>query len=258
MAVPASETFSRERILALHRWNDKLISFRLSRPANFSFTPGQFARLGLEQGSGYLWRAYSMVSAPWDETLEFFSIVVPQGQFSARLAAMQVGDEILLDARANGFFTADRLGGGRDLWLLATGTGLAPYLSILQQSELWQRFDAIRLVHGVSYAADLVYQQEIAALIQHPQRAEHSAKFGYLPIVTRATPPGMLGERLPALIASGALETAANLMFSPAHSRVMICGNPKMVAETFRALVGRGLALSRLQQPGQIVLENGW
>ncbi|MGL6070356.1 ferredoxin--NADP reductase [Craterilacuibacter sp.] len=258
MQAPTAENFSAETILWTRRWSEKLISFRISRPADFRFTPGQFARLGLAQDSGKIWRAYSMVSAPWDEYLEFFSILVPDGQFTSRLKQLQVGDTLLLDQKPNGFFTADRLPDGCELWLLATGTGLAPYLSILQQPELWARFEHIVLVHAVREAGDLAYTDEIAALRQHPLWAAYGHKLRYVPVVTRDAPHGMLNARIPALIEDGRLEAAAGLTLTPEHSRFMICGNPKMVADTFRTLLQRGYSLSRLKTPGQIVLENGW
>ena len=258
MSAPAAESFTRETVLWRQRWSDKLFSFRISRPDNWRFTAGQFARIGLEDGTGKLWRAYSMVNAEWDDYLEFYSIVVLDGQLTPRLSRLEVGDTLLLDARANGFFTADRLPDGEVLWLLATGTGLAPYLSILQQPATWQRFGAIRLVHGVRAAADLNYQDFIAQLPSHPLWQAHAHKFGYLPVITRDAPPGMLSARLPELIANGELARAAGVQLEPAGGRVMICGNPKMVADTCRTLIGQGFKLSRLREPAQVVLENGW
>ncbi|MTD33359.1 ferredoxin--NADP reductase [Paludibacterium denitrificans] len=259
MAAPAEEKFTTERIIAWHRWHDKLLSFRLTRPEGYRFTPGQFARLGLPLGNGgFVWRAYSMVSANWDEHLEFYSIVVPDGLFTSRLALLGVGSEVLLDKHANGFFTVDRLPDGKDLWLLATGTGLAPYLSILQDPDVWQRFGHIVLVHGVRQRDDLTYQNEIRALTTHELWAEHGHKLRYLPVVTRDAPDGVLNQRLPALLANGELARSANLLLSPASSRFMICGNPAMVEATHRQLMSMGYQLSRLRAPGQIVLENGW
>lgn len=259
MAAPAEEKFTRQTILSLTRWSDKLLSFRLSRPESWRFVPGQFARLGLPlENGGMVWRAYSMCSANWDEYLEFFSIVVPDGLFTLRLTHLQLGDEVLLDNKANGFFTVDRLPDGEDLWLLATGTGLAPYLSILQQPEVWQRFAHIVLVHCVREAGELAYREEIAALRQHPLWAEWGERLQYLPVVTRAAEPGMLQQRIPALLASGELAAAADLPLTVERSRFMICGNPAMVEDTHRQLMKMGFRLSRLSAPGHLVLENGW
>jgi ferredoxin--NADP+ reductase len=259
MAAPAEEKFTSQTILSLTRWSEKLFSFRLSRPESWRFVPGQFARLGLPlENGGMVWRAYSMTSASWDEYLEFFSIVVPDGLFTSRLARLQVGDEVLLDNKANGFFTVDRLPDGEDLWLLATGTGLAPYLSILQQPEVWQRFSRIVLVHCVRDASELAYRAEIAALRQHPLWQEWGERLQYIPVVTRQAEAGMLQQRIPALLASGELAAAAGLPLTVGQSRFMICGNPAMVEDTHRQLMKMGFRLSRLSAPGHLVLENGW
>ncbi|UTH76549.1 ferredoxin--NADP reductase [Chromobacterium sp. IIBBL 290-4] len=248
-----------ETILAMRRWTDKLISFRLTRPAAYRFAAGQFARLGLplEQG-GQVWRAYSMCSAEHDDFLDFYSIVVPEGQFSSRLARLQPGGQVMLDKRAMGFFQADRLPDGRDLWLLATGTGIAPYLSILQQPEVWRRFERIALVHCVRETAELSFQDEIAALRDHPLWHEHGHKLQYLPVATRDAPAGMLGQRIPALLDNGELAARAGMAMTPEHSRFMLCGNPKMVEDTHRQLMKMGYRMTRQNAPGHIVLENGW
>ena len=258
--MQTSETkYSAERILSIRRWTDKLLSFRLTRPESFRFTPGQFARLGLPQGEhGQIWRAYSMTSAVWDEYLEFYSIIVPDGQFTSMLDRLQVGDDLLLDRQPNGFFTLDRFPDGRDLWMLSTGTGLAPYLSMLHDPKTWDRFERLILVHSVRHVEELSYQAEIDALRRHPLWAEHGEKLQYLPVVTRNAPPDMLHQRLPALIADGTLEQAAKCRFEPQYSRIMICGNPQMVTDTHRQLMGMGYQLSRLKAPAQLAIENGW
>ena len=259
MSAPAAEKYTTQTILSLQHWSEKLFSFRLSRPESWRFVPGQFARLGLPlENGGMVWRAYSMTSASWDEHLEFFSIVVPDGLFTSRLARLQVGDMVLLDNKANGFFTVDRLPDGEDLWLLATGTGLAPYLSILQQPEVWQRFAHIVLVHCVRDSSELAYRDEIAALRQHPLWAEWGDRLLYVPVVTRQAEPGMLQQRIPALLESGKLAEATGLPLTVERSRFMICGNPAMVEDTHRQLMKMGFRLSRLSAPGHLVLENGW
>lgn len=253
------QKYTTETITDMKRWTDKLISFRLTRPAGFRFAPGQFARLGLPlETGGQVWRAYSMCSAAYNEHLEFYSIVVPEGQFSSRLALLQPGGQVMLDKRAMGFFEADRLPDGRDLWLLATGTGIAPYLSILKQPEVWQRFERIVLAHCVREAEELSFQNEIAELSDHPLWGEHGGKLQYLPVVTRNAPAGMLSQRIPALLESGELAARAGLTMSPEHSRFMLCGNPKMVEDTHRQLMKMGYRMTRQNAPGHIVLENGW
>ena len=141
----------------------------------FRFRAGQFARLGVTRADGsVVWRAYSMVSAPHDEYLDFFSIVVPGGEFTSELSRLRQGDSLLIDRQAFGFLTLDRFVGGRDLWLLATGTGIAPFLSILQDFEVWERFERIKLVYSVREARELAYQPLIAGLEQRDYLAEYA------------------------------------------------------------------------------------
>ncbi|OHX13802.1 ferredoxin--NADP(+) reductase [Chromobacterium sphagni] len=253
------QKYTTETILDMHRWTDKLISFRLTRPASFRFAAGQFARLGLPlENGGQVWRAYSMCSAEHDEHLEFYSIVVESGLFSPLLASLAPGGQVMLDKKALGFFQEDRLPDGRDLWLLATGTGIAPYLSILQRPEVWQRFEHIVLSHCVRNGDELSFQAEIAALRQHPLWGEHGHKLQYLPVVTRDAPAGMLDARFPQLLEDGRLAQRAGLQLSPENSRFMLCGNPKMVEDTHRQLMKMGYRMTRQNAPGHIVLENGW
>ncbi|KUM03971.1 ferredoxin--NADP reductase [Chromobacterium subtsugae] len=253
------QKYTTETILDMRRWTDKLISFRLTRPAGFRFAAGQFARLGLPLANGgQVWRAYSMCSAVYDEHLEFYSIVVEAGQFSPLLAKLAPGGQVMLDKKALGFFQEDRLPAGRDLWLLATGTGIAPYLSILRQPDAWQRFERIILSHCVRDAAELSFQREIAELREHPLWREHGHKLHYLPVVTRDAPADMLDARYPQLLADGRLARRAGVEMSLEHSRFMLCGNPQMVEDTHRQLMKMGYRMTRQNAPGHIVLENGW
>src|SRR5699024_10820419 len=149
------EKFTRQTITHLHTWTPNLFSFRCTRDAGFRFTAGQFARLGVRKPNGMIaWRAYSMVSSPFDEFLAFFSIVVPGGEFTSELSKLAVGDEILIERQPNGFLTLDRFVDGDNLWMLATGTGVAPYLSMLQDFEVWERFQRIILVYSVREEAE--------------------------------------------------------------------------------------------------------
>ncbi|MDE7976549.1 ferredoxin--NADP reductase, partial [Escherichia coli] len=141
---------------------------------------GQFARLGVYKPSGSIvWRAYSMVSAPHDEFLDFFSIVVPDGEFTSELSRLREGDQLLVDRQAFGFLTLDRFVDGRDLWLLATGTGVAPFVSILQDFEVWERFESIKLVYSVRESKELAYCELIAGLAEREYLAEHAHKLQF-------------------------------------------------------------------------------
>lgn len=247
------------RILWMHRWSPRLLSFRLTRAPGFRFVPGQFARLGLTKANGApVWRAYSMASASWEDYLEFYSIVVPDGAFTSRLEQLAVGDEVMIESQPFGFFTTNRFADGRDLWLLGTGTGLAPYMAILQDESTWQRFEHLILVHCARNGEDLAYRHEIAALRTHPLWAEHGHKLIYQPVATRESLPGALQARIPELLRDGTLESRVGIPLTLENSRIMICGSPEMVHDTHKALMARGFSLSRLAAPAQIAVENAW
>lgn len=255
----SEEKFTRQRLLEVQTLTPSLFTLRTSRDPGFRFSAGQFARLGVRKPSGCIvWRAYSMVSAPHDEFLDFFSIVVPDGEFTSELSRLKVGDELLIDKQAFGFLTLDRFPDGRDLWLLATGTGIAPFLSILQDFQAWQRFERIILVYSVREASELAYQQLIAELPQREYLEGLGSKLLYLPVVTREQVPGALHARITTLIESGELERAADLQLTPEHSRIMLCGNPQMIEDTRAVLKSRDLNLALTRKPGQVAVENYW
>ncbi|MFW1955610.1 ferredoxin--NADP reductase [Acinetobacter guillouiae] len=250
------EKFSIEKVLSVQRWTNTLFSFTMTRPAHFKFTAGQFARIGLKVGDDLVVRAYSVVSSPFDETLEFFSIVVPDGAFTSNLQHLQVGDALYLEKMPYGFLTLARyqLPLPKDLWLLATGTGLAPFISMLQDFETWSKYEKINLVYSVRTESELAYVdriQEIAQLF-----GEGHTGFKFIPIVTR-DPNAALHDRLPILIENGELEKAADLKFNADTTHVMLCGNPQMVDDTKAALKARGLTMNRRGE-GNIAVENYW
>jgi ferredoxin/flavodoxin---NADP+ reductase len=266
--VPASaaqDKYTVETITAIQQWTDHLFSFKTTRPKGFRFTAGQFARLGVltpENGKP-VWRAYSMVSAEYDEYLEFYSIVVPGGEFTTQLYKLRVGDAVLIDKTAFGFLTLDRFVDGKHLWLLSTGTGLAPFVSIIHQLEAWERFEKIIVVHSVREPAELVYQDVITELRTHPYLGEVAThKLVYIPVVTRQAVPGhlnTLNARITTLLKDGRLEQAVGLPMTLQDSRIMLCGNPAMVDETRQLLKARGFTTSRQSIPGgQIAVENYW
>jgi len=255
----SEEKFTRQRLLEVQTLTSNLFTLRTTRDPGFRFTAGQFARLGVRKPSGCIvWRAYSMVSAPHDEFLDFFSIVVPDGEFTSELSRLSVGDELLVEKQAFGFLTLDRFPDGRDLWLLATGTGIAPFLSILQDFEAWQRFERIVLVYSVRQQRELAYQQLIADLPRREYLEGLGDKLTYVPVVTREQVPGALHGRITQLIETGELERAAGLALSPEHSRIMLCGNPQMIEDTRTVLKTRDLQLALTRRPGQVAVENYW
>lgn len=254
--IMSIEKFSVEKVLSVQRWTDTLFSFTMTRPAHFKFSAGQFARIGLKVGDDWVIRAYSVVSSPFDETLEFFSIVVPEGEFTSNLQHLEVGDALYLEKIAYGFLTLARyqLPLPQDLWLLGTGTGLAPFISMLQDFETWTKYQHIHLVYSVRTASELAYVeriQDIAASF-----GEGHIGFKFVPIITRDS-AAPLHDRLPVLIANGELEKTVGLQFNPATTHVMLCGNPDMVEDTKEALKARGLTMNRRGE-GNIAVENYW
>ncbi|PYC17504.1 ferredoxin--NADP(+) reductase [Pseudomonas jessenii] len=253
------ENFTRQTLLDVKPLTPSLFTLRTTRDPGFRFRAGQFARLGVVKADGItVWRAYSMVSSPFDEHLEFFSIVVPGGEFTSELSRLEVGDTLLVDRQAFGYLTLDRFVDGRDLWLLSTGTGVAPFLSILQDFDVWERFARIILVYSVREARELAYQSLIAGLAQRDYLAEHIHKLQFIPTVTRESHPGALAGRITTLIENGELERAAGVELSAEHSRVMLCGNPQMIDDTRALLKKRHMSLSLTRRPGQVAVENYW
>lgn len=254
------EKFTRETVLSVRRWSENLFSFTLTRPAHFRFSAGQFARIGIEVDDEKIFRAYSVVSSPFAEELEFFSIVVPDGAFTSRLQHLKAGDSLLLEKIPYGFLTLARYQKPlpHDLWLLATGTGLAPFLSMLQDFAPWQQYQHIILAYSVRTRDELAYIEDIENIAQ--SFGEGGARFKFLPIITRADSPAsdhVLHQRLPILIENGLLEQQAGLALNPATSHVMLCGNPQMVDDTRNALKARGLSMNRRGE-GNIAVENYW
>jgi len=250
------EKFSVEKVLSVHRWTPTLFSFTMTRPAHFKFTAGQFARIGLKVGEELVVRAYSVVSSPFDETLEFFSIVVPDGAFTSNLQHLKVGDELYLEKIPYGYLTLARYQQPlpHDLWLLATGTGLAPFLSMLQDFDTWSKYQKINLVYSVRTAAELAYVDRIQEIAETFGEGHNGFKF--IPIITR-DPSAPLHDRLPILIENGELEKSTGIELNPATSHVMLCGNPQMVDDTKEALKRRGLTMNRRGE-GNIAVENYW
>ncbi len=262
--VPADplEKATAERILSIRRWTEKLFSIRVSRSPTFRFVPGQWVRLGIPSGSrlpgSVIWRPYSMASAAHDDHLEFFSILVPDGAFSTRLDKASVGDTLYVEKQVYGFLTTSRFDGGRHLWMLASGTGVAPFISILQDPDTWQRFDERVLVYSARESRELAYVDELAALSHNEWLGAGRNTLRFIPVVTRESGPGVLHERLPKLIANGDMETVAGLPLSAEDSRILVCGNPQMLDDVRDALSNRGLRMDRSANPGHFATENYW
>jgi len=259
--------YTRQTVLSIKEWvPGRLLSLTTTRDPAFQFTAGQFARLGLPgASSGHaaepdIWRAYSMVNGPQDDTLEFYSIVVPEGEFSPRLACLRPGDSLYIDKTAFGFLTPDRFLPGGELWLLATGTGLSAYMSMLQDPKIWSDYDRIFLVHGVRRVEELAYAEQLRQWEKQPPAcaAHGKATLTYLPIPTQEALPGTPQARLTTLLADGRLEALAQCRLDPESSRMMLCGNPQMVTDARKLLSERNFAVGRRGNPGNLAVENYW
>lgn len=258
-AAIKEEHLTRETITWIHTWTPHLFSFRTTRPQGFRFTAGQFARLGVKKDNGQVvWRAYSMVSGPYDDALEFYSIVVPGGEFTSELSRLRVGDQLFIEKKNYGFLTLDRFSRAHDLWLLSTGTGLAPFLSMLADPLTWESFEKIILVHSVREKKELAYQDTLTSFGRHELFAKEAHKLIYIPVITREKVAGCLDARITDLIDSGRLEQQAGLQLDVNKSRIMLCGNPQMVTDLRNVLKNKGFKTSRQSSPGQIAVENYW
>jgi ferredoxin--NADP+ reductase len=254
---------TRESLTWVKFWAPNLFSFRTTRDPAFKFAAGQFARLGLALASEngieeMVWRPYSIVSATSADYLEFCSVLVPTGQFTRALSARAEGSEILVEKDPYGFLTTDRFDDGESLWMIATGTGLAPFVSMLAEKEHWSRFRHLVVVHSVRYARELAYAAEMRQIAQRFSSDARLARFHYVPVVTREATDFALSGRIPTLLDSGELEGKAQLKLVPELARVLLCGNPQMVTTMRKALSAKGFAASRRGQPGTLAVENYW
>lgn len=253
------ENWTQEHVLAVRYWTPTMLSFSTTRYSGYRFTPGHYTRLGAVAASGEMvWRPYSIVSATYDDYLEFFATLVPGGEFSGVLASLKEGDVLHVDKASFGFLTVDQLAPGKDLWLLATGTGLGPMLSILRDPGVWSRFERLLVVHCVRRSDELAYREAILALADDPMLAEGGARLTYLPVVTRESGATPLNRRLPDLLSEGALESATGCAINVENARLMICGNPGMAAAMRKLLSQRGFVTNRRGILGQMAFENYW
>lgn len=252
-------TLHREQVTAVRHWTDRLFSFKTTRNPGFRFSNGHFTMIGLQQQGRPLLRAYSMASANYEDELEFYSIKVPDGPLTSKLQNIQVGDEVLVNSKATGTLVLDHLLSGKNLYLIATGTGLAPFMSVIKDPEVYERFDRVVLTHGCRYACELAYQDRILEeLPQDPYLGEAvREKLLYYPSVTRE--PYRNTGRLTELLRTGALAADLGLEpVDPARDRFMICGSPSMLRDMCTLLDERGFAESRHGQAAHYVIERAF
>jgi ferredoxin--NADP+ reductase len=252
--------FATEHVLSVHHWNDTLFSFTTTRDDALRFENGQFVMIGLQLEGKPLMRAYSIASANYEEQMEFFSIKVPNGPLTSRLQHLKVGDPLLVSRKPTGTLVLHDLLPGKHLYLLSTGTGLAPFMSIIKDPEAYERFEKIVLIHGVRHVNELAYADHIEKELPNNEffGDEVRQKLIYYPTVTRE--PFRNQGRLTDLIENGKLFKDIGLPpLDPEHDRAMICGSPAMLADTSQLLDRRGFKVSpRIGEPGDYVIERAF
>lgn len=256
---PVSQGMLREKVTEIHHYTDKLFSFKTTRSPSFRFQSGQFAMIGLEVNGRPLLRAYSMASAVYDDCLEFFSIKVPDGPLTSRLQNIKLGDEIIVGGKPTGTLLLGNLKPGRRLWLLCTGTGFAPFSSIIRDPETYERFEMVTVVEGCRLKAELEYSTQVVMDVRwHEYLGEMAeGKLEYYATVTRE--PFHHQGRIPDLIISGKLfEDMGVPYMTPENDRVMMCGNPNMLADTKRLLIEMGFEEGNSGTPGEFVIEKAF
>ena len=251
--------FNLESVTSVHHWTDTLFSFTTTRNPTFRFRNGEFTMIGLKVGERPLLRAYSVASANYEDKLEFFSIKVPDGPLTSRLQHLRAGDEIIVSRKATGTLVIDNLEAGRNLYLVGTGTGLAPFLSVIKDPETYERFDKIVLLHGCRRVKELAYGEMIQEKLPNDELLGElvRSQLIYYPTVTRD--PFRNRGRITDLITSGKLFADIGLApLDPAHDRVMICGSPALVHDTRVLLTERGFVEGNHGEPAQFVVEKAF
>ncbi len=251
--------FNEERVLSVHHWTDKLFTFTTTRDPSLRFSNGHFTMIGLRVNNKPLLRAYSIVSANYEEHLEFLSIKVPDGPLTSRLQHIQPGDTIIVGRKPTGTLLIDYLLPGKRLYLLSTGTGLAPFMSIVRDPETYEKFEQVILVHGVRQVDELAYHD---LLVEHLPNHEFlgelvTSKLRYYPTVTREAYKNM--GRVTNLIENGKIFDDLQVpQLDPANDRVMICGSPGMLRDLKQMLEQRGFKEGNTSIPGDFVIERAF
>ncbi|AGF47026.1 ferredoxin--NADP+ reductase [Candidatus Kinetoplastibacterium desouzaii TCC079E] len=238
---------------------NKLFSIKTTKDSSFHFKAGQFARVGLlnKKYNDIIWRAYSIASSPKETYLEFYYTVIKNGVFTKQLSELVIGNQILIENKPYGFLSIDQfLANNYDthnkLWLIATGTGLSAYISILRDKFTWEKFKKIFLVHSTSFSSDLSYGEELKNI------SANNKNFKYIPITTKENSNTNLQERVTIALENGKLETLAGETIDAECSKVMLCGNPLMLSDMRKLLTNRGFYTSKQNKIGNLALERYW
>ena len=247
-------------VTSVTHWNDKLFSFRLTRPASFRFRSGEFVMLGLMGDNGKpVLRAYSIASPFWDEELEFYSIKVPDGPLTSKLQNIQVGDQVILKTKPTGTLVLDALIPGKRLYLLSTGTGIAPFSSLIRDPEIYEKFEKVILTHTCRRVSDLSYGRELVKTTKADMLVgeEASEKLIYYPTTTKETSDVM--GRITTLIENGKLATDLGLPpLDPENDRVMVCGSKAFNMDVKEICKARGLEEGANSHPASFVIEKAF
>jgi len=246
-----SEKWLSGRVIQNRHWTESLFSLRVEGAA-LSFQAGQFVRIALNINGERVARAFSFVNPPSDPVLEFYGVIVPEGPLSPPLARLRKGDRLFVADNPSGFLVLGEVPAAEDLWLVATGTGIAPFLSILRTETPWQRYRRVILGHAVRRASELVYADMIDAVAR-----ERGGQFVRINFTSREKTANALEGRIPAAIRDGRLEAKAQPI-SPDRSQFMLCGNPQMLKDVAAELNARGLRKNRRRTPGHITVESFW
>jgi ferredoxin--NADP+ reductase len=233
-------------------WTEGLFTLRIQVSGVRPFAAGQFLQIGFQNGDDHLHRPYS-VASPYGPVIDFYIVMVDGGELTPRLWNLKTGDAIDVSERAAGSFTLSHAPKHESLWLIGTGTGLAPYIAMLRTDEPWQHFKKIVLIHGTRMRADLSYGDELRGF-----ERTHGDRFCYLPMTTREECPQGLTGRIPVGLKDGSIEARVNCSIVPENATVMLCGNPAMLDDVENLLVERGLKKHRSKSPGNIVVERYW
>ena len=251
--------FQEERVLSVHHWTDRLFSFTTTRDASLRFSNGHFTMIGLRVNDKPLLRAYSIVSPNYADHLEFLSIKVPDGPLTSRLQHIQVGDTIIVGRKPTGTLLIDYLLPGKRLYLLATGTGLAPFLSVIRDPETYERYEQVVLIHGVRQVKELAYREYLSETLAHDEFLGEMVqqKLLYYPTVTRE--PFVHQGRIPQLLAEGQVAKDLGIpMLNPAEDRIMICGSPEMLRDLKALAEKLGFEEGNTSRPGAFVIERAF
>ena len=247
-----TEKWVHGEVVNVKHWTESLYSVSVSAP-EVKFVAGQYTKLSLSLKNEEVARPYSFVNSPNEEFLEFYSVSVPNGPLSTAMQTLKKGDSIKVGPRGNGFLILEEIPNVENIWMLATGTAIGPYLSILKTKDSWDKFKKVVLVHAVRYKKELTYQDTINTL-----KEEYKDRFIYITYVSREDSEYSLKGRIPKDISNGVLEKKADLKMKSDNTHVMICGNPEMLKDTTVELKKIGLKKHRRNSPGHITTENYW